>query len=87
MQLVFQNLYLFMLNLFDNDLDKNKFVVKKIEENFDLSPRGIREMLNLINLYMKKLLPMVILVECQKVMVHFHGKKLIKQAFFLNSFC
>tara|TARA_B100001093_G_C26697361_1_gene957488 strand:- start:23 stop:1192 length:1170 start_codon:yes stop_codon:yes gene_type:complete len=35
------------INLFDNDLDKNKFVVKKIEENFDLSPRGIREMLNL----------------------------------------
>ena len=28
-------------------LDKNRFVVKKIEENFDLSPRGIREMLGL----------------------------------------
>ena len=35
------------INLFDNDLDKNKFVIKKIEENFDLSPRGIREMLDL----------------------------------------
>ena len=35
------------VNLFDNDLDKNRFVVKKIEENFDLSPRGIREMLGL----------------------------------------
>jgi len=35
------------VNLFDNDLDKNKFVVKKIEENFDLSPRGIGEMLQL----------------------------------------
>ena len=35
------------VNLFDNDLDKNKFVLKRIEENFDLSPRGIREMLNL----------------------------------------
>ena len=35
------------VNLFDNDLEKNKFVVKKIEENFDLSPRGIREMLDL----------------------------------------
>ena len=35
------------VNLFDNDLDKNKFVVKKIEDNFDLSPRGIREMLEL----------------------------------------
>ena len=35
------------VDLFDNDLDKNKFVVEKIKENFDLSPRGIREMLNL----------------------------------------
>ncbi len=35
------------VNLFDNDLDKNKFVEGKIKENFDLSPRGIREMLGL----------------------------------------
>ena len=35
------------VDLFDNDLDKNKFVIDKINENFDLSPRGIREMLNL----------------------------------------
>ena len=35
------------VDLFDNDLDKNKFVVEKIKKNFDLSPRGIREMLNL----------------------------------------
>jgi S-adenosylmethionine synthetase len=35
------------VDLFDNDLDKNKFVVDKINENFDLSPRGIREMLSL----------------------------------------
>jgi len=35
------------VDLFDNDLEKNKFVEKKIKENFDLSPRGIREMLNL----------------------------------------
>ena len=35
------------VNLFDNDLDKNKFVEDKIKENFDLSPRGIREMLGL----------------------------------------
>ena len=33
------------VNLFDNDLEKNKFVEEKIKENFDLSPRGIREML------------------------------------------
>ena len=29
------------------NIDKNKFVVDKINENFELSPRGIREMLNL----------------------------------------
>ncbi len=35
------------VDLFDNDLNKNKFVVEKINENFDLSPRGIREILGL----------------------------------------
>ena len=35
------------IDLFDNDSDKNKFVLEKIKQNFDLSPRGIREMLNL----------------------------------------
>ena len=35
------------INLFDSDLEKSKFVVEKIQENFDLSPRGIREMLGL----------------------------------------
>ena len=35
------------VDLYDNDFDKNKFVVDKINENFDLSPRGIREMLSL----------------------------------------
>ena len=35
------------VDLFDNDLEKNKHVVEKIKKNFDLSPRGIREMLNL----------------------------------------
>ncbi len=35
------------VNLFDNDLDKNKFVEEKIKQSFDLSPRGIREMLGL----------------------------------------
>ena len=37
------------VNLFDKDHEKNKFVEKKIKENFDLSPRGIRELLNLNN--------------------------------------
>ena len=35
------------VNLFDNNLEKNRFVVEKIKENFDLTPRGIREMLGL----------------------------------------
>ena len=35
------------VNLYDNDLEKNKFVKEKIIENFDLSPRGIREVLGL----------------------------------------
>ena len=34
------------VDLFDND-DENKHVEKLIHENFDLSPRGIREMLGL----------------------------------------
>ena len=35
------------VNLFDGDDDKSKHVEKLIKNNFDLSPRGIREMLSL----------------------------------------
>ena len=35
------------VNLFDNDSEKNQYILEKINENFDLSPRGIREMLGL----------------------------------------
>ena len=35
------------VDLFANDEEKNKYVEKLINENFDLSPRGIREMLGL----------------------------------------
>ena len=35
------------VDLFDNDEEKNMHVEKLIKENFDLSPRGIREMLGL----------------------------------------
>ena len=35
------------VDLFDNDENKNMHVEKLINENFDLSPRGIREMLGL----------------------------------------
>jgi len=35
------------VNLFDGDDEKSKYVEKLIKDNFDLSPRGIREMLSL----------------------------------------
>ena len=35
------------VDLFDNDDEKNRHVEKLINDNFDLSPRGIREMLGL----------------------------------------
>ena len=35
------------INLFDDDEEKLRYVEKIINENFDLSPRGIREMLSL----------------------------------------
>ena len=35
------------VDLFDNDEEKNRHVEKLINDNFDLSPRGIREMLGL----------------------------------------
>ena len=35
------------VNLFNDDEEQNKHVEKLIKENFDLSPRGIREMLSL----------------------------------------
>ena len=37
------------LKLADGDEDKINNVIKIIEQNFDLSPRGIREMLKLNN--------------------------------------
>jgi len=35
------------VDLFDKDEEKNRYVEKLIKDNFDLSPRGIREMLGL----------------------------------------
>ena len=35
------------VNLFDGDVEKEKYIENLIKNNFDLSPRGIREMLNL----------------------------------------
>ena len=35
------------VDLFDGDEEKSKYVEKLINENFDLRPKGIREMLSL----------------------------------------
>ena len=77
---------IYLCRLFDNDLDKNKFVVEKIRENFDLSPRGIREMLNLNKPIYEKTASYGHLVDHLKQMVHFMGKT-DKTNIFLNSFC
>ena len=45
----FQNRYQFLLSLAAGDEDKVEKVKKIIDKNFDLSPRGIREMLMLNN--------------------------------------
>ena len=70
------------VNLFDNDLDKNKFVEEKVKENFDLSPRGIREMLNLNKPIYEKTAAYGHFGREPEKMVLFLGKKQIKQTFF-----
>jgi len=47
-----------------------------------LSPRGIREMLGLNKPIYEKQQPMDILVESQRAMGHFLGKRPIKRVFF-----
>ena len=82
-----------------NEKEYNKFEVvdiAKIKEYFENGysivsyDRAIFEhdekCLILINQYMRKLQHMVILAEHLKVMVHFLGKRQIKQVFFQNSF-
>jgi S-adenosylmethionine synthetase len=73
------------VDLFDNDLEKNRFVSEKILQNFDLSPRGIREMLGLNKPIYEKTAAYGHFGRMPEQMGHFHGKKLIKRPFFLNS--
>ena len=47
MRLVYQNLFSIYVNLFDKNTDKTQSIKRIIDENFDLSPRGIRELLGL----------------------------------------
>ena len=64
-------------------MKKNKFVVEKlIKENFDLSPRGIREMLVLNKPIYEKTAAYGHFGREPEKMDHFHGKKLIKLTFF-----
>ena len=75
------------VDLFDNDLEKNKFVSEKISQNFDLSPRGIREMLGLNKpIYEKTAAYGHFGRDTRRQMGHFHGKRQIKRVFFLNSY-
>ena len=74
------------VDLFDNDIEKNKFVVDKINENFDLSPRGIREMLNLNKPIYEKTAAYGHFGRTPIKMELFHGKKTDKISIFLNSF-
>ena len=50
-------------------------VIKIINKNFNLSPRGIREMLKLITLFMKLLRHMGTSGENQQIKGNFLGKK------------
>ena len=68
-----------LLKLNEGDEDKVDSVKKIIDQNFDLSPRGIREMLKLNNPIYELLRLMDILVENQQIKVNLLGKKQIKQ--------
>ena len=70
------------VDLFDNDLEKNKFVVEKINENFDLSPRGTREMLNLNKPIYEKTAAYGYFGRSPENDGSFSWERLIKQAFF-----
>ena len=68
------------VDLFDNDEEKNSHVEKLINENFDLSPRGIREMLGLNKPIYQETAAYGHLVENQQDS-SFFGKKLINHQF------
>ena len=70
------------VDLFDNDEEKNKHVEKLINENFDLSPRGIREMLGLNKPIYEKTAAYGHFGREPEQMAHFLGKKLINHHVF-----
>ena len=74
------------VDLFDGDINKNKFVIEKINENFDLSPRGIREMLSLNRPIYEKTAAYGHFGRTPEKDGAFSWENRIKQTFFLNSF-
>ena len=75
-----------MLILFDNDLEKNKFVSEKNDsQNFDLSPRGIREMLGLNKPIYEKTAAYGHFGRVPEADGSFSWEKTDKKVFFLNS--
>ena len=74
------------VDLFDGDLEKNNFVIKKINENFDLSPRGIREMLQLNKPIYEKTAAYGHFGRMPEDDGAFSWEKTDKTGFFLNSF-
>ena len=75
------------VDLFDNDEEKNMHVEKLIKENFDLSPRGIREMLGLNKPIYEKTAAYGHFGRIPEMMDHFHGKKLINLRFLISKYC
>ena len=69
------------IKLAEGDNEKVGMVKKIIENNFDLSPRGIREMLKLNNPIYELHRPMATLVENLQIKESFLGKKLIRQIY------
>ena len=69
------------VDLFDNDEEKNNHVEKLISENFDLSPRGIREMLGLNKPIYEKTAAYGHFGRDVGSEVHFRGKKQINQGY------
>ena len=71
------------IKLDEGDYDKEHEIKKIIDKNFDLSPRGIREMLQLNRPIYQPTSLMAILVE-NETMVSFHGKRQWINLMFLN---
>ena len=75
------------VDLFDNDEEKNLHVEKLIKENFDLSPRGIREMLGLNRPIYQKTAAYGHFGRVPEEDGSFHGKKQMKSSVLASKYC